>query len=475
MLPPALDRIASSVDRHHPPNVPGSFLRPEAHPREVGEAEEGLLPAVLVGLRRGARRGRPGGRRGVGLRVLPDRAAQDAAADPVDVHVRPQRLAARLDPRRGGPDDHPVRSDARVAPRRRGRRRGSRLLRAPRHRPGRHPPGRVDRPDRSTTPCRAARRSPSSSSSRSTPAATSSSRTARRSTCVPPRTIKEKIREALLAIKLEQTLSKDQILARYLNTIYLGHGAYGVQAAAQTYWGIDAADLTVKQSATLAGLITSPSRFDPIDHPEDSKVRRDYALDQMVHYGYLDQAKADELKAEKVTTRRASRGHQRAGQLRVLRGLHEALPDRQVRRRRGLRRRAPGDDVARPRVAARGGGGRERAPPEPVRSGGGAGRDRPADRRDPGDGRRPRVQELAGEPGGLRVAAAERDVRRDGAPGRIVVQGVHAGRRDARRLRPQRHVVRAGHRSRSRTPSATRTARRGSCRTPRTPRRATSR
>ena len=58
----------------------------------------------------------------------------------------------------------------------------------------------------------------------------------------------------------------------------------------------------MKQSATLAGLITSPSRFDPIDHPEDSKVRRDYALDQMVHYGYLDQAKADELKAEKVTT-----------------------------------------------------------------------------------------------------------------------------------------------------------------------------
>ena len=119
---------------------------------------------------------------------------------------------------------------------------------------------------------------------------------------VPPRTIKEKVREALLAIKLEKTLSKDQILARYLNTIYLGHGAYGVQAAAQTYWGVDAADLTVKQSATLAGLITSPSRFDPIDHPEDSKVRRDYALDQMVHYGYLDQAKADTIKAEKVTT-----------------------------------------------------------------------------------------------------------------------------------------------------------------------------
>jgi penicillin-binding protein 1A len=122
---------------------------------------------------------------------------------------------------------------------------------------------------------------------------------------VPPRTIKEKIREALLAIKLEKTLTKDQILARYLNTIYLGHGAYGVQAAAQTYWGIDAKDLSVKQSATLAGLISSPSTFDPIDHPEDAKVRRDYALDQMVRYGYLDASRADALKQKRVTTHAA--------------------------------------------------------------------------------------------------------------------------------------------------------------------------
>jgi penicillin-binding protein 1A len=119
---------------------------------------------------------------------------------------------------------------------------------------------------------------------------------------IPPRTIKEKIREALLAMKLEQTLSKDQILARYLNTIYLGHGAYGVQAAAQTYWGIDAADLSIKQSATIAGLITSPGRFDPILHPEDAKIRRDYALDQMVRYEDLDSTTANELKQQKVQT-----------------------------------------------------------------------------------------------------------------------------------------------------------------------------
>lgn len=115
---------------------------------------------------------------------------------------------------------------------------------------------------------------------------------------VPDRTIKEKIREALLAIKLENVLGKDQILAKYLNTIYFGHGAYGVQAAAQTYWHEDASQLTLAQSATLAGLITSPTLFDPIDHPTDSQTRRNYALDQMAHYGYIPQSKADQIKAK---------------------------------------------------------------------------------------------------------------------------------------------------------------------------------
>ena len=115
---------------------------------------------------------------------------------------------------------------------------------------------------------------------------------------VPDRTIKEKIREALLAIKLENVLGKDQILAKYLNTIYFGHGAYGVQAAAQTYWHEDASQLSLAQSATLAGLITSPTLFDPINHPTDSVTRRNYALDAMAKYGYITQAKADQVKAK---------------------------------------------------------------------------------------------------------------------------------------------------------------------------------
>ena len=113
---------------------------------------------------------------------------------------------------------------------------------------------------------------------------------------IPPRTVREKAREVLLAIKVERTLSKDKILARYLNTVYFGHGAYGIEAAAQTYFGVPARRLTVMQSATLAGILTAPEAYDPIDHPFDAKFRRDFALDRMVQYGYLDRPRADRMK-----------------------------------------------------------------------------------------------------------------------------------------------------------------------------------
>jgi len=112
---------------------------------------------------------------------------------------------------------------------------------------------------------------------------------------VPPRTVKEKIREVLLAVKLEQELSKDQILAKYLNTVYFGHGAYGIEAAALTYFGRNASELTVLQSATLAGVISQPEDYDPIDEEFNNEFRRDYALEQMARYGYLDPERAAEL------------------------------------------------------------------------------------------------------------------------------------------------------------------------------------
>src|SRR5918996_438112 len=112
---------------------------------------------------------------------------------------------------------------------------------------------------------------------------------------IPPRTVKEKVREVLLAIKVERTFSKDTILAKYLNTVYFGHGAYGIEAAAQTYFGIPARRLTVPQSATLAGILTAPEAYDPIDHPFDAKFRRDFALERMVRFGFLKEAVAERL------------------------------------------------------------------------------------------------------------------------------------------------------------------------------------
>jgi penicillin-binding protein 1A len=101
---------------------------------------------------------------------------------------------------------------------------------------------------------------------------------------------------------VEQTYTKDEILATYLNTVYFGHGAYGVQAAAQTYWSKDARDLTALESATLVGVIPGPTLFDPILHPSDTQIRRNAVLDRMVAEGYLKAARAEQLKAKPVRT-----------------------------------------------------------------------------------------------------------------------------------------------------------------------------
>ncbi|MCA1726844.1 MAG: transglycosylase domain-containing protein, partial [Actinobacteria bacterium] len=110
------------------------------------------------------------------------------------------------------------------------------------------------------------------------------------------RTLGRKIQEALLAEKLTRTLTKDEILSRYLNAVYFGQGAYGVQAAAKTFFGVPASKLTVLQSATLAGLIAAPARFDPVLYPDTGRTRRNYVLDRMVAEGYVSPAKASVLK-----------------------------------------------------------------------------------------------------------------------------------------------------------------------------------
>lgn len=104
-----------------------------------------------------------------------------------------------------------------------------------------------------------------------------------------------KAREALLAIKIAQSETKEQILGRYLNTIYFGRNAYGIDAAAQAYFGKPAAELDVSQAAMLAGLIPSPNNWDPAASREKSEQRWNYVLDGMVRDGYVTQADRDAL------------------------------------------------------------------------------------------------------------------------------------------------------------------------------------
>jgi penicillin-binding protein 1A len=116
------------------------------------------------------------------------------------------------------------------------------------------------------------------------------------------RTLARKLKEALLAIKLERKYSKDEILERYLNTIYLGAGAYGVQAAAETYFGVAAEKLSLIQSATLAGLISSPEANQPRRHPEQAKAKRNHVLSRMAEIGYISEATYRSLRTEPVVT-----------------------------------------------------------------------------------------------------------------------------------------------------------------------------
>lgn len=109
------------------------------------------------------------------------------------------------------------------------------------------------------------------------------------------RTIKRKIQEALLALWLEHELSKDEILSAYLNRVYLGSGAYGVDAAAERYFDKPVADLSIRESATLAGLLKAPSRYSPLQNPTLSRERTDVVLASMVDAGYLAEDKARHL------------------------------------------------------------------------------------------------------------------------------------------------------------------------------------
>lgn len=114
------------------------------------------------------------------------------------------------------------------------------------------------------------------------------------------KTIARKLEEMWLAVNLERQMSKNEILAMYLNYIYFGNGAYGIQAAAQTYFGVDAEDLSLAQAASLAASIKAPSYYAPHVNEENNRSRRLYILDTMLKEGMIDQAMHDEAAAEAI-------------------------------------------------------------------------------------------------------------------------------------------------------------------------------
>ena len=101
------------------------------------------------------------------------------------------------------------------------------------------------------------------------------------------RTLSRKIEELALAVQLEKNYTKDEILELYLNTIYFGHGAYGIKDAARIYFGKDVKDLNVSQCAMLAGLPQAPSVYDPITHPEEGIRRMAVVLTLMAQQEYI--------------------------------------------------------------------------------------------------------------------------------------------------------------------------------------------
>ncbi|HVX44939.1 MAG TPA: transglycosylase domain-containing protein, partial [Mycobacteriales bacterium] len=107
-------------------------------------------------------------------------------------------------------------------------------------------------------------------------------------------TLGRKLREARLAIALEKKLSKNEILARYLNIAYFGAGAYGIETAAQTYFGIHASQLNLPQAALLAGLVQSPYGYDPYKHRDLALKRRHVVLTRMQQQGYITKAQMTE-------------------------------------------------------------------------------------------------------------------------------------------------------------------------------------
>jgi penicillin-binding protein 1A len=116
----------------------------------------------------------------------------------------------------------------------------------------------------------------------------------------PERTMRRKVQEIILARQLSQKLSKEDVLALYLNQIYYGHGRYGCEEAARYFFGKSVREIGLAEAAVLAGLPQSPERLSPRKHPDAAKTRQRYVLGQMAERGYIDRKVADKLAAEPI-------------------------------------------------------------------------------------------------------------------------------------------------------------------------------
>jgi 1A family penicillin-binding protein len=111
----------------------------------------------------------------------------------------------------------------------------------------------------------------------------------------PDKSLERKLKEAVLALELERRYSKDRILEMYLNQVYFGQGSYGVEAAARTYFGKSVSELTVRESALIAGLPRAPTNYSPFDRPEAAKRRREVVLRRLVDFGSIKDEEAKRL------------------------------------------------------------------------------------------------------------------------------------------------------------------------------------
>ncbi|WP_434615594.1 transglycosylase domain-containing protein [Arthrobacter sp. A5] len=114
------------------------------------------------------------------------------------------------------------------------------------------------------------------------------------------KTIGDKVREMKLSIALEKKYSKDDILKGYLNIVYFANGAYGIEAAANLYFGVSAKDLTLPEAAMLAGVVNSPTYYDPVKEPDHALARRNLVLDKLLQTGKISQADHDAAVASPI-------------------------------------------------------------------------------------------------------------------------------------------------------------------------------